>query len=460
MKNKKRAAAIIAGATAVSALVVTGVTLYVNAATKVSSFTVSKNSIGQEIELNGTVQSEINNTMYAAVDAKVAKVHVKVGDAVKKGDLLISFDEDRIDYLKSLAEYEAQASEGSYNNTIEMGNRTQALYNEANINLGVLNQQIADTEAAILAKEHELTERKAKLAGDGAKIQIALIDKSGDASAAGEVKDLQKDAENNAYAQYANSDIIRLQEEIAQLNADLAGFKEYKQEMVSQKAATNTARLTSGQKEQMEAAKAQCELTTEETLKNLELAKNGIRAEYDGIITAINVEEGAEIARGMSLVTVASSDDIIVKCSVNKYDILSIKEGQIVSTKIGNTDYAGTVTRIEKIAGADNGSTPGVGVEVRLDQPDDSIILGLDVKSKVSVAAAEDTICIPKNAAVEEEDGTYVFVEKDKKAVKKSVETGVKNDDMIEITSGLNEGDVVIWNDDAEIKEGMDVKSR
>ncbi len=162
----------------------------------------------------------------------------------------------------------------------------------------------------------------------------------------------------------------------------------------------------------------------------------------------------------MSLVTVASSDDIIVKCSVNKYDILSIKEGQIVSTKIGNTDYAGTVTRIEKIAGADNGSTPGVGVEVRLDQPDDSIILGLDVKSKVSVAAAEDTICIPKNAAVEEEDGTYVFVEKDKKAVKKSVETGVKNDDMIEITSGLNEGDVVIWNDDAEIKEGMDVKSR
>ena len=99
-------------------------------------------------------------------------------------------------------------------------------------------------------------------------------------------------------------------------------------------------------------------------------------------------------------------------------------------------------------------------MEVRLDQPDDSIILGLDVKSKVSVAAAEDTICIPKNAAVEEEDGTYVFVEKDKKAVKKSVETGVKNDDMIEITSGLNEGDVVIWNDDAEIKEGMDVKSR
>lgn len=458
MKNKKRAAAIIAGATAVSALVVTGVTLYVNAATKVSSFTVSKDSIGQEIELNGTIQSDLSKTSYAAVDAKVAKVYVKVGDSVKKGDLLVSFDEDRIEYLKSMAEYQAQVSEGNYSNTIEMGNRTQALYNEANINLGVLNQQIADTEAAILAKEHELTERKAKLAGDGAKIQIALIDKSGDASAAGEVKDLQKDAENNAYAQYANSDIIRLQEEIAQLNSDLAGFKEYKQEMVSQKAATNTARLTSGQKEQMEAAKAQCELTTEETLKNLELAKNGIRAEYDGIITAINVEEGAEIARGMSLVTVASSDDIIVKCSVNKYDILSIKEGQIVSTKIGNTDYAGTVTRIEKIAGAD-GSTPGVGVDVKLNQPDDSIILGLDVKSKVHVAAAEDTICIPKSAAVEEEGSTYVFIEKDKKAVKKVVETGVKNDDMIEIVSGLNEGDVVIWNEETEIRDGMDVKS-
>ncbi len=458
MKKKKRAAAIIAGATAVSALVVTGVTLYVNAATKVSSFTVSRDSIGQEIELNGTIQSDLSKTSYAAVDAKVAKVYVKVGDSVKKGDLLVSFDEDRIEYLKSMAEYQAQVSEGNYSNTIEMGNRTQALYNEATTNLAVLNRQIADTEAAILARQHELTELKAKLAGDGAKIQIALIDKAGDASASGEVKDLQKEAENNAYAQQANSEIIRLTEEINRLSADLAGFKEYKAEMVSQKAASTASRLTAGQKELMEASKAQSELTTEETLKNLELAKDGIRAEYDGIITGIDVEEGAEITRGMSIVTVASSNDIIVKCSVNKYDILSIKEGQIVSSKIGNTEYTGKVNRIEKVAGAD-GSTPGVGVDVKLDQPDDSIILGLDVKSKVHVAAAEDTICIPKSAAVEEEGSTYVFIEKDKKAVKKVVETGVKNDDMIEIVSGLNEGDVVIWNEETEIRDGMDVKS-
>ena len=467
MKNKKRVGFIIAGVTAVSAVAITGVSLYANASMKVNSYMVAKNSLSQAVELNGTVESEKSQTMYADVDAKVKKVHVKVGDAVKKGDLLVSFDEEKIDYLISMAELDVKASEGNYKNTIEQGNRVQALYNEATINLGVLNQQIADTQNQILDLEKRIADKKAAYAGEGAALQKSIIDTNGKIADkdsedttdySQQLANLQKLAQGSAYNQQYDEDILKMQEELNRLNTDLANFQAYKAEMTSQKAATETARLTAGQRELLDANKEITELSAEEKIKNLNLAKEGIRAEFDGIITGVDVTEGAEISRGMSLVTLASSNDIIVKCSANKYDIHSIEEGQIATAKIGDEQYTGKVSRVERMAGSDSSMGSNVGVEVRLDNPGSDIILGLETKAKVGTAEVDDVICIPNSALVDDGEETYVFVEKDKKAVRKKVEAGIKNDDMIEVTSGLKEGEVVVWNDETELKDGMDIR--
>ena len=52
----------------------------------------------------------------------------------------------------------------------------------------------------------------------------------------------------------------------------------------------------------------------------------------------------------------------------------------------------------------------------------------------------------------------YVFVERDKKAYRVIITTGIKNDEMAEVSEGLNEGDVVVWDDTTELTEGMDIK--
>jgi multidrug efflux pump subunit AcrA (membrane-fusion protein) len=105
----------------------------------------------------------------------------------------------------------------------------------------------------------------------------------------------------------------------------------------------------------------------------------------------------------------------------------------------------------------DADKSTGIGVEITLDEPDENIILGLEVKSRVQTAALENVLQIPTEAYNSDEEGDYVFVVKNKKAVKTFVEAGAKNDDMIEICSGLNEGDVVVWNDSVMLTDGMDV---
>lgn len=451
---KKKTIAILGGALAV--VVATGsiVSIYAKAAVKVSSYTIAKSDMQQVLELNGTVVSNDSDMFFADTNLKVDKVYFKVGDEVKKGDLLVSFNEEEIGKQIALLNLDAEAKEGSYQNALQVSDKYSALYSEATRNLNVLNQQIKDTEEAIINKQAEINKRCSDLAYDGAKIQVAIVDNSADADKS---KEYQKQLYNNAYVQNYDSELVRLQEELGRLNTQLAGFKEYKAEMTSQKAASYTGVLTEGGKAELEATKASADLTIANEIEKLENAKNGIKAEFDGVISAVYAEEGSILTTGSPVICVDSLEDVIVRCNANKYDIMSIEKGQTVNVKILNADYSGEVTKTDKMAGMDATAANGVGVDVSLNDAKD-VILGLDVKARVNTASVTEVVSVPKEAIITEDEKSYVFISKDKKAIKTSVETGIKNDDYTEIISGLNEGDIVVWSDVKELSDGDEVR--
>ena len=174
------------------------------------------------------------------------------------------------------------------------------------------------------------------------------------------------------------------------------------------------------------------------------------------MVTEINVSEGAVAMTGSSIIKIDSLDNVVVRCDANKYDIIGIEEGQDAKVKILNTEYTGSVKRVEKMLGSNNGSV-GVGVEISIDDAKD-VILGYEVKAYINTASINDTLTVPRDAIVSEDDGDYVYVSKDKKAVKTKVVTGVKNDDQAEIVSGINDGEVIVWSDAKELKDGEDVR--
>ena len=55
-------------------------------------------------------------------------------------------------------------------------------------------------------------------------------------------------------------------------------------------------------------------------------------------------------------------------------------------------------------------------------------------------------------------EGNYVFVLNDKKAQLRRIEVGIKNDDYAQVVSGIDENEIIIWNDEAELSDGMDVR--
>ncbi|MCR5507981.1 MAG: efflux RND transporter periplasmic adaptor subunit [Lachnospiraceae bacterium] len=463
-ENKKK---VIAGGIAACAVAVVSVSMNVNAAMAVNSYTADRGPMSSSIELNGNVGTNEKKTYYTPAEVRIATVHIKQGDHVNKGDLLISYDEDYLEYMINLTGYNMQSARDGYDGSMQAGDRNAGLYSEAAGRLAGLDGQIHDTETRILELKDAINARRAELASEGARLQIELINcddpdraliTDEDDILYGNRDSVLKQIQNNTYAQQYDPDILRMEEEVERLNMQLAGYKERRAEMSSQKISSYSGTLTDADRERIEVLKSANDLEAGEKIEHLKMARGGIVADHDGVVTMINATEGETVNEGTPVLTLESTEEIVVRCSVNKYDIDSIDKGQTASVKIRGNDYSGTVTRIEGMTGTNAEQASNIGIEITLDEPDDEIIIGLEVKAYINTADVEDVLRIPADALGTDENGDYVYVARDKKAVRVNVVTGIKNADTVQIISGIVDGDVVIWNDTTELSDGMDIK--
>ena len=465
LKDKKKLA-ILGGIVIMS---VTAGAFSVSAGTglKVKCAVVKKGDLSRYTELNGNIVSNTVKEYYSRVDSRIGRIYVKEGDYVKKGDLLISYDEEDLKLKTELAKTNSGSRLEGLNGKLSADRRMAGMYSEAALNLAALDDEISMYQAMIDRLDARIVEERAALADEGARLQVSLIDSASDNLSddledddilGNEVERIQKDIQYNAYEQNYNSQILSMQQLKNEYSVKLADCKQRRSEMVSQKASSYTSLMTEDDRAALELEKTSCKLSDSDIQKDLEAAADGIRADFDGIITSIDTAEDLRVQTGLKLLTLESSDDIAVKFNVNKYDIDALSEGQEATVNIRSKTYTGKVSRIDRMTGRGGSDASNVGVEVKLDEPDDDIILGLETKALISTAALSDVLTVPTDALSEEEEGTFVFILRDGKAVKMPVEIGVRNEDNVEVISGLNEGDTAVWNDTQELTDGMNIK--
>lgn len=160
----------------------------------------------QTIDTSGTVKTEESKVYFSNVDVKVGEVKVQAGDAVKAGDVLLTYDANDLAAAKERAELKKQSAEGSYLNSVQTNQEKLGDLSEASTNLEVLDQQIADTEAYIKNLEAKISKKKSDLAHEGALLQISLIDWQ-DQPDSDEYQNLQKLVQLNNYEQQNNEQI-------------------------------------------------------------------------------------------------------------------------------------------------------------------------------------------------------------------------------------------------------------
>lgn len=454
-KRKKKRRIIILSAVGVFILyVIISNVVAANTPMQIMTTAAERGDIRQTINTSGNVTSNEEKTYFSNVNVKIGSVNVEAGDAVKKGDVLISYDESDLSKATELAQLDKQAAEGSYRNSVQTNNEKLGDLNEANVNLEVLDQQIEDTEAYIKGLNNKIQKKKDELALFGTQLQISLLDWK-DQPDSDEYMNLQKMVQENNYEQSHNKEIEGWESELEVYNDMLSKYKEYRSEMKSQKSSADSSKMTAGAKEELEAGNQTKEIQSEDKLAKLEAVSDGVTAEFDGVITAVSAVEGSTAAEGTELLKLESTEDVCVKISVTKYDLDKIALSQKATVTIGGREYEGEVSRINKMAQKNDSGAAVVGTEIRILNPDSDVYLGVEAKVVIETAEVKDAVLVPVTAVNVDSTGEFVYAIENNEIVKKQVETGISSDTMVEILSGVSEGDQLITEVTGDITEGM-----
>ena len=427
-----------------------------NSPMPVATMTANKGEIEQTISTSGTVTADRSKSYFAQVNAQIGTINVSAGDLVKAGDVLIAYDETALTTEMKLAELKQRAEEGSYQNSVQSNNEMLGDLKEATVNLEVLEQQIADTEAYITGLENKIATKKSELQHFGALLQISLLDWQ-DQPDSDEYMNLQKMVQLNNYEQNNNEEIKGWEAELQVYNKMLSEYQEYRSEMKSQKNSAEAGKMTSGASKELEANSQSQAIEAEEKLTALQDVAEGIRAEFDGVVTEVEVVEGQSPAQGSKLLTLESIQEVSVKIAVTKYDLDKIALGQKAIVTIGGKEYEGEVAKINKMAEQNQSGAAVVGTEIKIVNPDSDVYLGVEAKVIISTDKQTDTVIIPVGAVNVDMSGEFVYVVEDNILVKKPVITGISSDTMIQILEGIAEGDQIVTEVTTGVTEGMSV---
>lgn len=176
-----------------------------------------------------------------------------------------------------------------------------------------------------------------------------------------------------------------------------------------------------------------------------------VLASQDGLITSVEYDEDtATSATETQILTLYPQKQMTVTISIDETDILSLKEGQeaqITVSSVSDDAFTGSVTSISKVADTSTGVTR-YSAEVTLDR-EEGMLVGMTADVDVRIEGTENALIIPVDALHQNSASYYVYTGYDEAQKRYTGRTdvtiGMQNDDYVEITSGLNEGDTVYY---------------
>ena len=186
-----------------------------------------------------------------------------------------------------------------------------------------------------------------------------------------------------------------------------------------------------------------------------------MKAPFGGIIASKNAEVGDVINPMMGgmgpggVLTLMDFSRVKIYVDVPPGRIGRIKKGQdaiLRTSTYPGRDFLGKVTVVNLTADA---ATRKFRVEVRIDNPDLALRPNTYGELAIEINSREGVLVIPQKALL---DNHFIFLAQGGSAVKRDVSLGLQNSEIIEITEGLNEGDLVIIEGNYGLEEGAKIE--
>lgn len=472
-------------------------------------------SIENSGDFIGTVQSEEQVYVMSKLSGDVTETFFEVGDYVNEGDLLFTVD----DTSAQIQLKQANASLSSANASL---NTAKAGVNTANANINYQTASVTESfaksdttekqlqlsidqaevnfrnnEINIGTLDNTLTNLKDKLNDvndgidalkpqlEGAKAEYAAALSAAQSDPSDRAKQEAANAKKSILDTYSSnlssleSSKDSLESSIKQTEASISTAKNSNCLIVEQADIArdqksdyqNYTRATIGNGGLASLAQAQAGVVQAEAgvvqskagitqaqaavdAAKLQLDYANVTAPVSGIITSKGVTKNNMTSTGSVAYTIMSDGSKFVVFYVSEDIMRELQVGQSITVEKNNEELEAVITENPQVADANTGLFM---VKARVNGNED-LVSGIKVKLNMTTKHADNVMTLPIDAVYHESEKSFVYTYVNGKANKVYVETGLYDDEKIEIISGITTDDQVITTWSSQLRNGSEVK--
>lgn len=197
-----------------------------------------------------------------------------------------------------------------------------------------------------------------------------------------------------------------------------------------------------------------------------------IRAPFDGVILTKNADQGEVVApfgasanAKAAVVTMADPESLMVEVDVSESGLEKAHAGQTTEVRLDAFPKDRFPGKVHMIVPTADRSKATVLTKVKFDKLDPRVLPEMSAKvAFLSRPLGEDEkktfLGIPSSAVRKTDHGESVFRINDSKAHEIRIKTGRQFGETLEVLSGLNEGDIIVFKPDPSLKDGRRVRVR
>lgn len=438
-------------------------------------YPVTYNDVTASLDGGGTL--EASGVRHSSdVDLKIEKLMVEVGDEVKKGDVLATYDlealQKKVKELETSLGTAQRALEDARNNKLRSRLQNEMTSKEAEQNAqNDYESQKKEAQTALNSSEKTnqqleelLGEQKKelkKLKKELTKLKKNNSVSQNDAKGSGRkaesqgVDDIQQKIttlteqikQTETEIKTAQSDMENNQNSLNDLNSDYE--KQTAQDKEKQKEQGKIDALTDASMDNVIAnAKAEAGKIRDE-LREAEEALNNpsLTAEIDGIVIEVSYTEGDDVPEDKSIVTVGNSSEKLVVTQISQEDIGSVEVGQEVEMQFSanpDTTVKGKVYK-KSLAPTQGGEDVNYKVTIAFDELQEELLQGMTCSIKFILKRVENVLTL-SNKAITLRDGKQIVnvLLPDGSREEREIQTGFSDGRVSEIKSGLADGEIVV----------------
>lgn len=443
-----------------------------NSQSSVRYTTLAKGNLTTNLSSSGAIKSLSSSSIYSSLDTEVKEINVKVGDTVKKGDILAVMD--TTDLESELQKLQDTLDINDKQKALQLEEKKQAYDNALSLYESNQNTDILNAQAKVESSQRDLDSAERNYNYQKEMYDNGQISQDEYLTAESKYNNA-KTSYDNAKASLASSK-LNVEQNLTKAKND------YQQALLNSQDLTTTNEIANKQKQ---------------------IDKAVIKAPFDGTITTVNATVG-ETCSG-SLFDIQDLDNYVVKVDIDETDVSKVQVGQkatITVDAIGNTPLEGEVISIDPVSSnssteSSSGSSSGSGgssssksgsagsssggssassgsssnstssdvtftCEIQINTKDENLKVGMNAVVNIILDETDDVYSVPYESILNNKGTSSIYVAQEdngKYIIKEiPVTTGMESDINVEINGDDLKDGMIVLSSPSSYKVGSTVE--